>query len=92
MRTLSVIFLVLGLASATGVSPYLNQLYASTRPASPEPTSGRIYEHNVRGGTIVYISKNEHWAVFGSFVGGTLLAIFGAALFAHTKRKGIGAA
>ena len=92
MRTLSVLLLVLGLASSTGLSPYLGQLYANTRPTSPDPSAGRVYVHQVRGAPDVYVSRSEHWAVFGSFAGGGLMAVLGAALFLRSTRRHAGAA
>jgi len=92
MLRVSVITMLLGLCGALGVSHYLDRLYATTRPTSPDPASGRVYVHHVRGGSDVYVTQAEHWAVFGAFSGGIILAAFGAFLFERERRKGGGGA
>ena len=92
MRVLAILLLMLGLASSTGLSPYLEQAYAAQGSATPDPSSGRVYLHAIRGGRDVYFSGPEHWAVFGSFAGGILLAICGGALFARQIQRNASAA
>jgi hypothetical protein len=92
MLRLSVILMLIGLGSALGVSPYLGRLYATTRPTAADPASGRVYVHHVRGGTDVYVTQAEHLAAFGSFAGGTLLAVLGGFLFERSRRKAGGGA
>ena len=92
MLRVSVIIMLVGLCGALGVSHYLDRLYATTRPTAPDPSSGRVYVHQVRGGSDVYVTHAEHWAVFGSFSGGLLLAAFGGLLLERERRKADGGA
>ena len=92
MLRVSVIIMLVGLCGALGVSHYLDRLYATTRPTAPDLASGRAYVHQVRGGSDVYVTHAEHWAVFGSFSGGLLLATFGGLLFERERRKADGGA
>jgi hypothetical protein len=88
MRALSALLIVLGLASSMVLSTHLGRLYEQTRPAFPDQKTGRIYEiHPVRGGRTVYVSQSEFWFQFGSYAGGSLIAVAGAVLFALATRK-----
>ena len=89
---LSVVLMLVGLGGALGVSPYLDHLYATTRPTAPDPGSGRVYLHQVRGGADVYVTQEEHWAAFGSFAGGILLGAIGGFLFERSRHKAGGGA
>jgi hypothetical protein len=93
MLRLSVIFMLVGLTSALGASPYLSRFYAASCPVVAEPASGRVYVHHVRGGMDVYVTRGEYWLAFGSFAGGLLLSAAGGFLFVRSMRKvGVGAA
>jgi len=87
MRNLSVIILLVGFISLFAVSTYLNSLYAQTRPTSPNAASGRVYEHPIRGGDPVYLTRTESLAWASSYYGGALLVILGGVLFEREKRK-----
>jgi hypothetical protein len=87
MRKLSVLLMLIGLASAIGVSSYLDRLYSSTRPTAADAGSGYVFVHHVRGGPGVYVTQAEHWAAFGSFAGGILLAALGGSLFTRSMRR-----
>jgi hypothetical protein len=92
MTKLSVFLVVIGLSVTLGVSPYLDNLYATARPTMPDPESGRVYAHHVRGGTTTYVTRIEHWAAFGSFAGGILLSVIGGFLFERSRRRSGGSA
>jgi hypothetical protein len=88
MRNISVLLFLLGLSSLFGVSPYLEQFYATHRPASADVASGYVYEHHIRGGEIVFISQTDSWARSVALYGGALLGILGGLMFERSMRGG----
>jgi hypothetical protein len=88
MRNLSILLVLIALASLFGGSAYLERLYATHRPSSADVVSGYVYEHHVRGGSVVFISRSDSWALSGTIYGGLLLGIFGAFMLERSKRRG----
>jgi len=75
--------LILGFVGTT----YLDDLYSRTRPNSPDPTKGFVYEHiGNRGATHVYITREESWLYHGTWAGGLLLTLSGGLLWRRANR------
>jgi hypothetical protein len=67
---------------------YLNTLYSKTRPTSPDPARGFVYEHTgFRGSAHVFISRGENWLYLGTLSGGVLLVLAGSVLWERVIRR-----
>jgi hypothetical protein len=67
---------------------YLNNLYSKTRPSSPDPARGLVYEHTgFRGSTHVYVSQWENWLYVGTLGGGIILVLAGGVLWERAIRR-----
>ena len=81
--------LITGLTLGSIGTTYLNYLYSRTRPTSPKPVEGLVYEHiGFRGSAPVYISRTESWLYVGAWAGGFLLALSGGVLWQRANRHG----
>jgi hypothetical protein len=57
-------------------------------PRQPDPASGRIFEHGVRGVGSVYLNQNDHNIVMLLFwIAGISLALFFVIFIAHSFLK-----
>ena len=92
MRNLSILLILVALGTLFGGSAYLERLYATRRPSSPDIASGYVHEHHIRGGAVVFISKRDDLARSATIYGGLLLGVFGGFMLERSKRRGSGSA
>jgi hypothetical protein len=87
MRNLSILLILVALGALFGGSAYLERLYATSRPSSPDTASGYVHEHHIRGGAIVFISNKDELTRSATIYGGLLLGVFGGFMLERSKRR-----
>jgi hypothetical protein len=75
MKAMSIAAIVLGLLVFSWAGPRYASHLAATRPKTPDPSHGLVIERKYRGGSRIYISRNDMYIE-------TSINILGIALFA----------
>jgi hypothetical protein len=88
MKALSIAVMFLGILVFSWGSPRYAFYLGSNRPKSPDPSHGLILERKFKGGTSVFISRNDMYMETSIDLLGMALFVAGALAFRRDSSTG----